>query len=77
MILVSDEGRGIPADKIGKVTEPFYTTREESGGTGLGMSISNTIIRNHRGKIEIASEKEVGTTVTVRLPVMQEKAKAG
>ena len=76
LILVRDEGRGIPEDKISKVTEPFFTTREESGGTGLGMSISDTIIRNHKGKIEISSELGVGTTVTVKLPVKSEKAKA-
>jgi PAS domain S-box-containing protein len=69
LVAVSDEGCGIPEDNITRVTQPFYTTREESGGTGLGMSISDTIIRRHEGRIEISSELGVGTRVTVRLPV--------
>lgn len=69
LVSVKDEGRGIPEDEVRKVTAPFFTTREEVGGTGLGMSISDTIIRRHKGSMEIASELGVGTEVIVRLPV--------
>ncbi len=69
LVVVSDEGCGIPEDRIRKVTQPFFTTREESGGTGLGMSISDTIVRRHEGKLELWSALGVGTRVSVRLPV--------
>jgi len=69
LVSVRDEGRGMPEDEVRKVTAPFFTTREEVGGTGLGMSISDTIIRRHKGSMSIASELGMGTDVIVRLPV--------
>jgi signal transduction histidine kinase len=59
----------MPEDDVRKVTAPFFTTREEVGGTGLGMSISDTIIRRHKGSMSIASELGMGTEVIVKLPV--------
>ncbi len=72
LVSVADEGCGIPQEKVRKVTEPFFTTKDETGGTGLGMSISDNIVRRHEGTLEIASELGVGTEVTVKLPVMQD-----
>lgn len=73
VVSVADEGRGIPEEKIRRVTEPFFTTKEEAEGTGLGMSISDTIIRRHRGTLEISSELGLGTEVIVRLPVTPDR----
>ncbi len=72
LVSVADEGCGIPQEKIRKVTEPFFTTKDETGGTGLGMSISDTIVRRHEGTLEISSELGAGTEVKVKLPVMQD-----
>lgn len=66
-IIVQDTGRGIPADVIPRLFEAFYTTR--SGGTGLGLFISNKLIKRHGGKISVRSEPSEGTTFTVTLPL--------
>lgn len=62
-----DEGSGIPPERIQKLGEPFYTTKEK--GTGLGLMMSYKIISEHQGKINITSELDKGTTVDVILPV--------
>ncbi|WCK52564.1 PAS domain S-box protein [Aneurinibacillus sp. Ricciae_BoGa-3] len=62
-----DQGCGIPASRISKLGEPFYTTKEK--GTGLGLMVSYKIIENHFGKIKIKSEENKGTTVGIELPV--------
>jgi len=64
---ISDTGKGIPADRIESVFEPFFTTN--SRGTGLGLSISHRIIQNHNGNITIQSEEDKGTTVNIFLPM--------
>jgi len=61
-----DEGSGIPEEQIPKLGEPFYTTKDQ--GTGLGLMVSYKIVRDHGGKIEITSQKNIGTAVTVTLP---------
>ncbi len=70
LVEVRDEGRGIPDQELARVTEPFFSTRADAGGTGLGLSISQTFVDKHGGRIDFASEVGVGTTVTVRLPVL-------
>ena len=67
-IEVSDTGCGIPEENIGRIFEPFYTTRE-AGGTGLGLAVSYGIVKKHRGDIEVKSEVGRGSTFTVRLPL--------
>jgi signal transduction histidine kinase len=66
---VSDTGAGIPADVLPRVTDPFFTTKDDGKGTGLGLSICRKIVEGHRGVLEIESEVGVGTTVRVTLPV--------
>ncbi|MET3698450.1 PAS/PAC sensor signal transduction histidine kinase [Bacillus oleivorans] len=65
-ILITDEGVGIPKDRILKLGEPFYSTKEK--GTGLGLMICNRIIKNHSGSLHIDSKVNEGTTVTIQLP---------
>jgi two-component system, sporulation sensor kinase E len=66
-ISITDQGCGIPQDKIKKLGEPFYTTKER--GTGLGLMVSYKIIEEHQGKIDVESEVGVGTTFYITLPI--------
>jgi len=65
-ISIQDEGAGIPKEKIKKLGEPFFTTKEQ--GTGLGLMVSHRIIKDHQGKITIESEEGRGTTFYIELP---------
>lgn len=67
VISVEDEGCGIDPDKIAKIGEPFYTTKQN--GTGLGLMVTKKIVEEHGGKLLIDSELDKGTTVTVEIPV--------
>lgn len=69
VIEVADTGTGIPPEHLSKVTDPFFTTKEEGKGTGLGLAICRRIINDHSGRMEIESEVGKGTTVRVTLPV--------
>ncbi|MEW6600666.1 MAG: ATP-binding protein [Nitrospirota bacterium] len=69
-VTISDTGSGIPHDKIGKIFEPFYTTKEVGKGTGLGLSISYDIVKKHNGEITVESEAGKGTTFSVNIPVV-------
>lgn len=71
VVEVEDNGCGIHKDNLKKIFEPFYTTR--ASGTGLGLSVSYGIIRNHQGRIKILSEIGVGTLITLTLPVLEEE----
>lgn len=66
-LVVQDNGPGIPHDQLGKLFEPFYTTKTK--GTGLGLPLCLSIIERHGGRIEVSSEEGAGTTFTVYLPV--------
>ena len=67
-ITLADTGCGIPKDRIEKVFDPFYTTKDNSGNTGLGLSIAKGIIDKHHGTVQIESESEGGTCVIIALP---------
>lgn len=66
-VTVKDTGRGIPADILGRIFDPFFTTR--SRGTGLGLSVSQSIVQEHGGFIAVQSVQGKGTTFEVDLPV--------
>ncbi|RMH71772.1 MAG: PAS domain S-box protein [Gemmatimonadetes bacterium] len=68
-IHIEDNGCGIPVAIQEKVFEPFYTTRQEAGGSGLGLSVSQNIIYNHGGRIVFQSQEGNGTTFIVELPL--------
>ncbi|MBJ6363989.1 PAS domain-containing protein [Paenibacillus sp. GCM10012307] len=65
-IQIRDEGCGIPTDKLQRLGEPFFTTKEK--GTGLGMMVSFNIIEGHKGKMLITSQENKGTTISIILP---------
>ncbi|PGA94659.1 sensor histidine kinase [Bacillus pseudomycoides] len=67
IIRIKDEGCGIPKDKMPKLSEAFYTTKDD--GTGLGLMVTYKIIEEHQGKIQFESEVGVGTTVEIVLPI--------
>ncbi len=69
----SDNGVGIPKDRLNRVFEPFYTTKEQ--GSGLGLMIVYKIIKDHAGAVELTSEEGKGTTVSVSLPVHGKETK--
>lgn len=70
---VTDRGEGIHPDHLPYLTRRFYRTdpgrSRAAGGTGLGLAIVKHIVERHRGKLDIASQLGIGTTVTVRLPI--------
>ncbi|NJC87877.1 MAG: PAS domain S-box protein [Desulfuromonas sp.] len=72
-LTVRDEGVGIPATHLPHVTDPFFTTRREQGGTGLGLSVSARIIKEHGGRLEIDSPPGAGTEMRVILPLAAEE----
>jgi two-component system sensor histidine kinase HydH len=66
-VRVRDNGSGIPADKIDRIFNPFFTTKEK--GTGLGMAICKKIVEAHEGSIDVVSEAGRGTELVVSLPM--------
>jgi PAS domain S-box-containing protein len=72
-VIVHDEGAGIAPEILPRVRDAFFTTREASGGTGLGLYVSQAIVTAHGGTLELASKPGVGTEATVTLPAEVEK----
>lgn len=68
VLTIRDEGHGMDKDTLERITEPFFSTRKDSGGTGLGLYISRMIVHEHGGQLHFSSEPGQGTTVTVMLP---------
>ena len=68
-ILFSDNGRGIAPENIEKIFDPFFTTREVGTGTGLGLHVTYTIIKDHGGTIEVKSQEGKGTVIAITLPI--------
>ncbi len=71
VVSVSDTGCGIPQKDLVKIFEPFFTTKEVGKGTGLGLSIAYDIVKKHNGEIEVESEMGKGTTIKVKIPVVE------
>jgi len=71
IVQVSDTGRGISVEALPKIFKPFFTTRSE--GTGLGLSLANSIVQSHGGRIEVASTQGKGTQFKVSLPLQHPK----
>jgi signal transduction histidine kinase len=71
-VRVGDTGCGIERERLERVLEPFYTTKE--GGTGLGLAIVSRIIESHGGSVNIESDVHRGTTCTIAFPARDVQA---
>jgi two-component system NtrC family sensor kinase len=74
---VSDDGEGIPKDRLPRIFDPFFTTKEEGKGLGLGLAVVYGIVESHGGEIEVLSEETLGTTFEVTLPLTSEAGGRG
>lgn len=72
-IAVVDQGSGIDKSNVKRLTDPFFTTKRAHGGTGLGLSISSAIASAYGGKLTFSSQKDIGTEVTLELPLINTK----
>ncbi|MDX8403727.1 MAG: ATP-binding protein, partial [Mariprofundaceae bacterium] len=71
-IHVRDDGDGIPEDDITEITKPFWTSKKEEGGTGLGLTMVQRIVRSNHGIMDIQSDSGKGTDIHIYLPVKTE-----
>ena len=68
---ITDNGLGIAEEDIPHIFEPFFSTKQDVSGIGLGLAIVHGIIQNHKGKIQVRSELGFGTTLSVTLPIIK------
>ncbi|MDE3057170.1 MAG: PAS domain S-box protein [Bacteroidota bacterium] len=73
-VSVSDNGKGIDMTLLPRIFEPFFSTKERGKGTGLGLSIVHGIVKSHDGYIHVESVKGKGSTFTLFIPLLQERA---
>ena len=71
VIEIGDTGPGIPEAHVSKIFDPFFTTRSDSRRSGLGLSVSHSIVRQHGGSVDVRTSPR-GTTFVVRIPVARE-----
>jgi signal transduction histidine kinase len=70
IIKIIDNGKGMDEKTKKHIFDPFFTTKRDKGGTGLGLSISYGIIREHKGRIDVESQVGIGTTLSIRIPLL-------
>ena len=66
---ITDTGCGIAPENLERIFEPFFSTKPEAEGTGLGLYVSYMIIKKHKGEIAVESERGRGTRFTIHLPL--------
>jgi PAS domain S-box-containing protein len=71
VVSISDTGKGMEPETLSKLFTPFFTTKPRGQGTGLGLSVSQSIIARHQGRIEVDSTPGQGTTFRILLPVTE------
>jgi polar amino acid transport system substrate-binding protein len=69
-VIVKDSGSGIKEADLKHIMDPFFTTKRDKGGTGLGLSVSYNIVKSHGGSLVLTSEPNRGTKAKVALPVV-------
>jgi len=74
VIVVEDDGPGIPTEHLDRIYDPFFTTKPEGEGTGLGLAISAEIVRRHEGRLEVVSQPSAGACFRVVLAAAGEEA---
>ncbi|MGI8890522.1 MAG: sensor histidine kinase, partial [Chthoniobacterales bacterium] len=68
-VRIADTGHGISPEQVAKIFDPYFTTKQGKSGTGLGLYITKKVVEDHNGSIKVDSTPDVGTTITIRLPL--------
>ena len=74
VIVIADNGCGIPAEHLPKVKQKFYKANQTVRGSGIGLAVADEIIKLHKGTLNIDSIENVGTTVTISIPIVPPKS---
>jgi signal transduction histidine kinase len=69
-VRVEDTGPGITPAQMAKIFDPYFTTKQGKSGTGLGLYITKKVVEDHSGSIKVDSTPKVGTSFTIRLPLL-------
>jgi signal transduction histidine kinase len=69
-VRVEDTGYGITQAQLAKIFDPYFTTKQGKSGTGLGLYITKKVVEDHNGSIKVDSTPKIGTTFTIRLPLL-------
>ena len=69
-VRIEDTGYGIVPAQMAKIFDPYFTTKQGKSGTGLGLYITKKVVEDHNGSIKVDSTPQVGTSFTIRLPLL-------
>lgn len=69
-VRIADKGHGITPELVAKIFDPYFTTKQGKSGTGLGLFITKKVVEDHNGSIKVDSTPDIGTTITLRLPLV-------